>query len=96
MSEPTVDVVAVLKKHRADCGIPGCDWCHELDGVIAAMAELIEADREYDLAVAAVRSCTNRPTHFMAPLIDYIDSSRNRLVAAKARRAAALARVSLP
>ncbi|QQP96513.1 hypothetical protein [Lysobacter enzymogenes] len=43
MSEPTVDVLGVLRKHRADCGILGCDWCAELDGVIAAVAELIEA-----------------------------------------------------
>lgn len=40
-----VDVLATLRDHRATCGQQGCEWCEELDGVIAAVAELVEAAR---------------------------------------------------
>ncbi|WP_206413838.1 hypothetical protein [Lysobacter enzymogenes] len=42
MSEPTV---AVLRRHRTTCPVQDCEWCAELDCVIAAVAELIEATR---------------------------------------------------
>jgi len=42
-----VDVLAVLRRHREDCGIQGCEWCQELDGVIAAVAELIEVAKNH-------------------------------------------------
>ena len=97
MSEPTADVLFAIEQADVALGVAGLPehniFRKELREAIAAVTELIEADREFDLAVAAVCSCTNRSTHFMAPLIDYIDSSRNRLEAAKARRAAALARI---
>ncbi|QQQ03674.1 hypothetical protein [Lysobacter enzymogenes] len=43
MSEPTVNVLAVLRRHRDACPMEGnCDWCAELDGVIAALAALFD------------------------------------------------------
>jgi hypothetical protein len=65
--------------------------------VVAAerrVAELIEADKEYDLAKAGLLACTNKPAHLLVTIIDYADAARGRFEAAKARRAAALTKES--
>jgi hypothetical protein len=38
-----VDVLATLRRHREECGVPGCHFCIELDACIDAVAELIES-----------------------------------------------------
>lgn len=62
-----------------------------------ALAELVAADREYDAALAAYNACAPvRPWHSPAvtrELADYRRKARERLNAAKARRAAAVAGV---
>lgn len=82
------DVLVVLSELTAGSNVQRIRAAEE---AIDKLSELIAADVEYDLAVAAVLSCTNKPAYFTVTLIDYIDSSRNRLEAAKERRAAALA-----
>lgn len=38
-----IGALAVLRKHRSECGHQDCSWCAELDGVIEAFAGLIDA-----------------------------------------------------
>lgn len=47
-SGEAVDVLAILRNHRSTCGIQDCDWCVELDSVIAAVAALIARNAELE------------------------------------------------
>lgn len=107
MAEPTVDVLKQLRATRVElCAalkrddityeqIDSLPSVRRLDATIAAVAELVEADREYDLAAAALCACTNKPAHTLVALLDYADAARNRFEVAKARRATALTRVGV-
>lgn len=87
MSEPTMDVLAVLDREIRDENVPG-HIATQLAEARAAVAELVEADREYDETMEwhakAVAYC------------DHFDPEQGlaarALKAARARRAAALAR----
>ncbi|WP_064746781.1 hypothetical protein [Lysobacter antibioticus] len=96
MAEPTVDVRGVLQQLIRDTAAEGLEHFQAM-AADAALAELIEADREYDAALAAYNACEPvRPWHSPAvtrELAGYRRKARERLKAAKARRAAALARV---
>ncbi len=106
MSDDKIDVMAVMDRlMRApcdacsgDCGsanppVIGCPQREAIEAR-AAIAELIEADREYDLAAAALLACTNKPAHTLVTLIDYADEARSLFEAAKTRRAAALSQTA--
>lgn len=115
MAEPTVDVLAVYdaaifqrrrKLHLlTDKGAPQRaidrqrDWLAKAEAARAALTELIEADREYDAANAALNQAETdwskkfdaafATTEEWAPL----NAAKSRVFVATTRRAAALARV---
>lgn len=109
MSEPTVDVLAVIRQMQANSshfrnGLPALADHHEGEpqrelAAIAAVAELIEADREYDAANVALNQAEKdwskkfdaafATAEEWAPL----NAAKTRVFVATTRRAAALSSV---
>ena len=85
-----VDVLAVIDAERnlvvAASAISGLNAIPAHDAMRAAVAELIEADKEYDAACEASRGSAFASSEVR-------EAAQARWRAAKARRAAALARV---
>lgn len=89
MAAERIDVRALIKK-AAD--VLDEDY-FQMAAVEAAVAELIEADKEYDAALEAVNMLHHRAAGDHVGFLNHKIGTEARLKAAKERRAAALARM---